>query len=181
MINLNYVKTFLEAVQSFLTSLALVAGGIWTYYNYIYKRERWPQAELKISEASYERDGQIYLSVQINMRNIGQIMLPITSVVTRVQEVSLLNNNHTPRYYPKDEGVVLDWPISIENEKKYNKGELELEPNEVHQFDFDFLLKTDIRIVKITVYIPNIRKFKQGIGWLTTSIHSIQAEKSSTC
>jgi hypothetical protein len=116
---------------------------------------------------------QIYLSVKIHIKNIGQLLLPIDCVVTRVQQVSPLTHDYRPRYHPNEEGVVLDWPTLVEKTKTYHAGELELEPNETHEFDFDFLLAQDTRIIKVTAYIPNIRKSKRGIGWLASSIHSI--------
>jgi hypothetical protein len=173
MTTLSHIKEWSEIAQSVLTSLALVVGGSWTYYNFIYKRERWPKAEFQVCESSYVNGEQIYLSVKIHIKNIGQLLLPIDCVVTRVQQVSPLTHDYRPRYHPNEEGVVLDWPTLVEKTKTYHAGELELEPNETHEFDFDFLLAQDTRIIKVTAYIPNIRKSKRGIGWLASSIHSI--------
>jgi hypothetical protein len=173
MTSLGHIKEWSEVVQSILTSLALVLGGLWTYYIFIYKRERWPRADVQILEASYGNGDQVYLSVKIIIRNIGQLLLPIGRVVARVQQVSPKTHDYNPSYHPNELGVVLDWPTLAEKTKNYESGELELEPNETHQFDFDFLLAADARIVKVTAYITNIRKAKKGIGWLATSIHSI--------
>jgi len=170
---LSHIKEWSEIVQSILTSVALVAGGSWTYYNFIYKRERWPRAEVHLCGTSYVEGGRVFLSVKIHIKNIGQLLLPIVCVQTRVQQVSPLTEDYSPEYHPKEKGVVLDWPTLEEMTMTYEVGDLELEPNEPHEFDFEFLLSDDIRIVKITAYIPNPRKSKQEIGWLASSIHSI--------
>jgi hypothetical protein len=84
-----------------------------------------------------------------------------------------LTDDYSPKYHPREKGVVLDWPTLEEKTMTHEVGDLELEPNETHEFDFEFLLLDDIRIVKITAYIPNPRKSKREIGWLASSIHSI--------
>jgi hypothetical protein len=153
--------------------MALVAGGSWTYYNFIYKRERWPKAEVQLCGTSYVNGGQVFLSVKIHIKNIGQLLLPIVCVKTRVQQVSPLTDDYSPKYHPNEKGVVLDWPTLEEKTMTYKVGDLELEPNEIHEFDFEFLLSEATRIVKITAYISNARKSKREIGWLASSIHSI--------
>jgi hypothetical protein len=174
MIKISHIKTWAELAQATLTSLALMAGGVWTYYNYVHKRERFPRAEVQISAASFMGAGWIYLSTRICIKNIGQLLLPVSAVTARVQQVAPATDDYTPRYHPNDDGVVFDWPTLAEKEKRFERGELELEPNEIHHFDFDFKLPADAQIVKITAFAPNMRKAKRLIGWLATSIYSIQ-------
>ncbi len=171
--NLSDVKTLTEVIQSIFTSLALAVGGAWTYYNYIYKRERYPRASVQISASSFAESEWTYLLAKITITNIGQLLLPVKRVVARVQQVSPLIHEYVPQYHPDAKGVVLDWRTLNERAKEVEAGKLELEPNEIHETDFEFLLPANIKIVKITAYIPNVRKAKQGIGWLASSIHLI--------
>lgn len=173
MTNLSHIKTWSETVQSILTSLALVVGGAWTYYNYVYRRERFPRAEVRIDASSFSETEWTYLTVKIYIKNIGQLLLPVKRIVARVQQVSPFTHECEPKYHPNADGVVLDWRTLTERIMECPPGELELEPNEIHEIDFEFLLDPNIRIIKITAYIPNARKVRQGIGWLATSIHSI--------
>jgi hypothetical protein len=174
MINFSDIKAWSEIIQSIFTSLALAAGGAWTYYNYIYKRERYPRASVQIYASSIAESEWTYLLTKIIIKNIGQLLLPVKRVVARVQQVSPLIHEYVPQYHPDSNGVVLDWRTLTERAKEVEAGMLELEPNEIHEIDFEFLLPANIRIVKITAYIPNVRKAKQGIGWLASSIHLIE-------
>lgn len=174
MINVNQVKTWAELAQAILTSLALAAGGAWTYYNYVHKRERFPRAEVQISISSFFETGWIYMSVQIYIRNIGQLLLPFSSVIVRVQQVAPATDDYNPRYHPNEDGIVFDWPTLDERAKRFERGDLELEPNESHQLDFDFRIPAGIKIVKITAFAPNERKAKRNIGWLATSVYLIE-------
>lgn len=174
MINVSQAKTWTELAQATLTSLALAAGGAWTYYNYVHKRERFPRAEVQISISSFCETGWIYMSARICIKNIGQLLLPVSSVKVRVQQVAPATDDYSPRYHPTEDGIVFDWPTLAEREKRFERGDLELEPNESHQFDFDFRLPADTKIVKVTAFAPNVRKAKRLIGWLATSVYSIE-------
>ena len=171
MSNLAHIKTWFETIQPILTSIALIAGGTWTYYNYIYKRERLPRAELTINVSSFSVSEWTYLLAKVHVKNIGQLLLQVKSVTIRVQRVSPQPDYYEPKYHPTPRDVVFDWPMLAQKEKEFVVGDQELEPNEIHETDFDFLLPSNIKIVKITAYIPNIRKAKQDIGWLATSIY----------
>ena len=174
MLNAGQIKPWADLAQATLTSLALAAGGAWTYYNYVHKRERFPRAEVQISVSSFCETGWIYMSARICIKNIGQLLLPISSVTVRVQQVAPATDDYNPKYHPSEDGIVFDWPTLVERESRFERGDLELEPNESHQFDFDFRLPQDIKIVKVTAFAPNVRKAKRLIGWLATSFYSME-------
>lgn len=131
---------------------------------------------MQIKASSFAEDGWTYLTAKIYIKNIGQLLFPVKRVVVRIQQVSPFNNECQPKYHPHAEGVVLNWRTLTERTMECDPGDLELEPNEIHEVDFDFLVDPTIRIVKITAYISNARKMMQGIGWLATSIHPIGQE-----
>lgn len=174
MINVGHAKTWAELAQATLTSLALAAGGAWTYYNYVHKRERFPRAELQITIFSFYETGWVYMCARVCIKNIGQLLLPVSSVTVRVQQVAPATDDYNPRYHPNDAGTVFNWPTLAEREKVFERGDLELEPNERHQFDFDFRLPAGIKVVKVTAFAPNVRKVKRLIGWLATSVYTIE-------
>jgi hypothetical protein len=74
-INWTNIKTAFETVQSLATILAIIFGGIWTYYNFIKGKIYQPRLEPKISGRIINKGGVDYLVVIAQLKNVG-----ITSV-----------------------------------------------------------------------------------------------------
>jgi hypothetical protein len=62
---LSLIKESIETFQAILTCGALIAGGAWTYYTYIYKREKVPRALIEPVALSFLSSEGIYISVSI--------------------------------------------------------------------------------------------------------------------
>ena len=168
--SLSEIKTNLEIAQSLL----IILGVAWSYYNYIYKRERFPRAHFSCVAASYKVPGYFFLTVTVEIKNIGSQLLRIGFVEVRIQQILPLYHDYMPSYHPPDDGISFGWPALEVKYKRFERGEIiEIEPGEIHQFTFDFLLPEAIELIRIYAYTKNIKKAKKDFVWEVMTTHTL--------
>lgn len=171
MISLVNIKSFLEILQSLLTCLALISGGLWTYYIFLHKRERFPRAHISLNAFSLATSFGTYLSVKALIKNTGSLLLELYSVELRIQQILPLEENYEPRYLPATD--IFDWPLISLRKRDFDRYSLEIEPNEEHQLFFDFMLPRHLACLKVYMYVQNRTKAKHSLGWTASLIYSL--------
>jgi hypothetical protein len=168
--SLSEIKTNLEIAQSLL----IILGVAWSYYNYIYKRERFPRAHFSCVAASFKVPGGSFLTVTVEIKNIGSQLLRIGFVEVRIQQILPLYDDYMPPYHPPIDGISFGWPALEVKCRNFERGEiLEIEPGEVHPVTFDFLLPETIELIRIYAYTKNIKKAKKEFGWEVMATHTL--------
>jgi len=165
------IKSFLEILQPLLTCLALISGGLWTYYIFLYKRERFPRAHITVNAFSLTTSLGTYLSVKALIKNTGNLLLEPYSVELRIQQILPCEDNYEPSYVQATD--VFDWPLISLRKRDFDQYSLEIEPNEEHQLFFDFMLPKHLACIKIYLYVQNQKKARYNLGWATSLIYSL--------
>jgi len=167
--SLSQLKTFIEILQGLLTCIALFSGGVWTYYTFIYKREKIPRAVVESSIKSCLISDEIYLCVSLVIRNVGSTLISFKEINVRIQQIIPKCDGYEPNYYPNNSSAEFGWPTIARNEQKFPKRTLEIEPSENHQFLFEFLLPTNLELAKI---YSHVQEYRSDLGWSIKQLHS---------
>lgn len=64
-------------VESVLTSLAILVGGVWTYFKFFRGRTFRERLEAGVSASRGDTDGVAFLEVVVTVRNVGLSKVPI--------------------------------------------------------------------------------------------------------
>ena len=180
-------KDALAAAQSLMTMLAILVGAFWSYRAFVRGRLRYPRIDLThVISHRYLSDGRILLHVNVAMKNQGSILARIGESHTAVQLVlPLLDDNdladcglEKSELYAISagaiEGTVIErmrkdetdiaWTQLARIDKSWDQGYCEIEPGELENFGFDFVLRSGVRTVRVYSFFRNNRK-RRGLGW----------------
>jgi hypothetical protein len=82
------IKTKIEIISGVLTSLAILAGGIWTLIRYLQNRQRYPRVAVKhqVIQKSLG-NGKILLHVITEVDNLGDVLIKLESGEIRLLQV----------------------------------------------------------------------------------------------
>ena len=72
------LEQLVSAVESVVTALGIIVGGIWAYRRFIWHRERNPKAQISqtITQRSLE-NGFVIIHVKVTIKNIGKVLIPL--------------------------------------------------------------------------------------------------------
>ena len=159
------------------TFVAVVAAGVWTWWNFFRFRHHKPKA--KITQTVTHRwmaEDCVLIIVVVSVRNIGSVLLKLGDGVVRLQQV-----HPCPQYvldWIKEREMAQgpqftegDWPVL--GERKLNLTGHEIEPNEQEDIPFDFLLGADTKALRVYSFIANESKNRMAIGWNATMDYDI--------
>ena len=83
--NLDILEKIASAASDVVTMLALVIGGGWAFFRYVLKRENAWNLVIEANPTFHPyRSGQILLSVEIVLKNIGQVRIKPSGVGCRL-------------------------------------------------------------------------------------------------
>lgn len=165
------LKTLSSLVQSVLTSLAILGGGLW----FLWQRQRFPRAEVSHS-VSHWRIGrsQRVLHVAVTIVNKGNVLVQPTRGQVWVQQVLPAGKAIRARFRStqifKDGALEVEWPLIAERPIEWKKGEFEIEPHETDRFAVDLIVPIHVRKVRIYSYLQNVAKRGRPIGWKVVTI-----------
>jgi hypothetical protein len=127
--------------------------------------------------------GQILLRIDVFVANGGNVLLKFESGVIRVNQVlpekafffgdltcgqTIIDFNLANTVWPTIANRPLNWLAGTEPE---------IEPNEIDEFNYDFIIPSDAKIVEIYIFYRNVDKYPNRIGWGHTSIHDLTNKK----
>lgn len=167
------IKTLAETAQAAITTAAIIAGGIWSYFRFVKNRLFYPRAELKHEIVQKNLvEGKSLLRITLAVFNNGDVLLPISSVWTRVHQIKPvtgkiledLTNNQDPAMAEEAE---ITWPEIGIRQIEYTS-DAEIEPGESESFHFDFVIDSTVKSVQIYSFFSNVRK--ENAGWPLTTI-----------
>lgn len=168
-------KTLAETIQAFVTSLGLLAAGLWSYLLFVKRRQRFPRAELR-HEVALIRPSPTHtiLHVKATLRNVGDVLIRVVSARVHVGRVLPLTEEATTKL---QEGCDLvsagesdvRWPTVGSRECPWTENPCEIEPGESDDFHIDIPLETGGSILEVYSYFQNEAKKGRNIGWRYTS------------
>ena len=183
---LNFLKdqhnlVTLQTLQLLIMSIAIVVGGIWTYILFVRKRQKYPRANITHRVEHWPvSDGKTLLRVTVNISNEGEILLSLVSGFTRVQQMmpwppELLEFIKRDKEFVKGGQTEVEWPLLKQRPFPFEKREREIEPGEIDEVHFDFIIDPEVQIVVLYSYLKNKRKWRREIGWNTTSVYELRS------
>jgi hypothetical protein len=102
-------------------------------------------------------------------------VLEIDNVEIRIQQILPVPGDYVPDHYPSGESPIFGWPPISVFQQSFQKGVLKIEPGEMHQLLFDFILPRELEVVKLYLYVCNRKKKKRSLGWSATRIYDFTA------
>ncbi len=175
---MEYWKDLSAIVQSSMTSIAIVIGGIWTYLLFVRQRLNYPKLIIELEVVDHLlTDNQRLVHAEVKISNVGSVILDSDYAELRIRQVSPVPEEHKKAIEagndPVEEGEAeVLWPLINEREWKWEKGHFEIEPGEADSLHADFIIENDINLVEFYFYIKNGTKVKSKLGWPLTKIHN---------
>lgn len=177
--DLETIQIASEIASYWVTIIAICVGGYWTYNNFVLKRERFPSANVEHAISCRETpNGRILLRLEITVSNVGEILINLADILVRIQWVlpidsqiqKLIDAAHSSN------NLVVAWPLIQERRK--NKLNVAIEPNEQHTFDLDFVISpssdgTLPATIRIYSHFRNSKFRGKTRGWSGRSFHDI--------
>lgn len=173
-------KLWTESIEALMTVAAIIVAGIWTYRLYVKKRIRFPKAVIsqEINAFPLNEDKACVHRI-INIKNIGEVILSIKSVVCLIYQLSPLQDpfreeiegNQPPYDELKKE---LKWPVLEDRSISWQPGEFEIEPGEEDTIHIDSIIPGGVEIISIYTYCKNLKKHRRELGWQTYGIYRVK-------
>ena len=173
-LSLSTVKDIATIVQSIFTVVAVITAGVWTYWLFVRKRQKYPSAKIE-HQISHRliANGKVLLSVNVLVSNLGNVLLSLKEGKIRVNQM-LPPQDELLDILTSSEGTrVTNWHLlsPLVNPIGY-KGH-EIEPGESQQFLFHYVIDANIQTILVYTYFRNIEKLRRNIGWALTTIYDL--------
>lgn len=183
-------KDKINVAEAIVSIFAIIVGGVWTYNLFIKERRHYPHAniEQKVSHAALSKHINL-LRVGIELTNTGSSRLLSGKSVIRIQQI--LPVLPCPKQGPcaKDEvssalreierkANTFSWRLIAKREHNFKKA-LDIEPGEKDFIEYEFVVPTEIKVVRIYSYFRNDKRSKNHdeIGWSISSHYDFEKPK----
>ena len=178
-------KEKIETLESIITIIAIIVGGVWTYNIFIKERRDYPHANIDQNVSHTKLSDEInLLRVSIELTNTGNSILAIKKSIVRVQQIlpvphcaenkpcvtDEVNTALRDRQRKEDR---FSWPLLSKRERNYEKP-LDVEPKENEILDFEFAIPSKIVTVRIYTFFRNEEKSegKNEVGWSVSTYYN---------
>ena len=168
-----FVTDLYGTVESIVTVLAILVGGIWTYQLFVKRRVR--DAKLELTHSLLAKrldDGKILLHLTLKIQNVGEVLVHIRKLEAWIQQVTPVTAEATREIEEHDPmsltgALEIQWPLIGERETTWGPGQFEIEPGESDDESIDFVVDGPLEVVRAYTRIPNEKK-RTGVGWSET-------------
>ena len=188
----------LDLVKRMTEIAALWVAGLWTYWLFVQKRERWPKACLRHHIRSWPVAGDRQLvRVNLNVQNVGELLLKIRAGFAEVYQLKpwpqeLTQSSIDKIKFRHPEGTEFRWPrlayLSLDGksaDEPESAGEYEarefdgydIEPSESEELIFDFIIPAGAELVSVYSRIENAMLGEREFGWNLTTLFRIDTEE----
>ena len=175
------LKDIAAIVQSSVTAVAIVVGGIFAYYKLQLFRDLEPH--LTITHEISHRfigDSYVHIAVTANLYNSSRVSVEIRRFTFRLQEIAPVPDSEIERLYEEvfEDRVedYIQWPTLDGIDLSRNRGEMIVEPGGAHRETFEFIVSTGIETVMVYTYFYNStspQNSQSAEGWGATTVYDI--------
>jgi len=177
------VDKLVSIIQKIVTIAAIIIGGLWTYNMFIIHRDAYPKADISYQvEERRLSDEYIFVQVFVRIENTGNTVLRLRRGDVRLLDISFPNKHIEEKIIGFRKPAFRKEPIfnweSIQIVKiEWPKGKIEIEPSEADQLDFEFIIKSKYKVIKIYSWFTNLEKKVGGetIGWTASKLYNIES------
>lgn len=172
-----------SAIESTITAIGIVIGGLWTYNRFI--RQRTERCRVNISDRTTCKvvsPDHILLHVESQISNIGNVLVPLELARTIVYQVLPLGADLEGRLSKgekifAEDRTVIPWPKLERRVWRWPKGKSEIEPGETQKLNSEFFIPRSTRAVQITTYLED-SSASQQTGWTEKSLIDVEEQLS---
>jgi hypothetical protein len=162
--DINKIESISSIIKNGFTVIAIIAGGIWTFFHYFKGRTFKPRLELKISGELQNNDNSKCLITKVRLKNVGLSKLEIKQKGTGMRIISIDEVPHSNKA-KRLEGNRLR-TVTIFKEHEW------IEPNEIIDDVQVFLLPNKSKNILL-----DARVISKSIAWRAKCIASYSIEK----
>jgi hypothetical protein len=169
------LKDWVDVAQSVVTIVAVIVGGIWTYDVFIKERRDYPHANIEhqITHLALS-DKQNLLRVGLDLTNAGSSLMKIDHSLIRIQQIlpaASCSNDPCATSQLKEALAGIErkedrfaWPLIAE---RTVTDPIEIEPGEKQSLDYEFVIESTVKAVRIYTYFKNEQRSKEDKeqGW----------------
>ena len=173
------IEQIVSIARDLATVGALIVGGLWGYWLFVQKRQKYPRAcvEHQITHRHVGHD-KVLLHVEVAVCNIGDVLIELVESATIVSRVLPLPTEVREKIVAKQDPVeepktAIEWPILDSRENRWAKDDCEIEPGETQGIQSDFVLDDDVGLVHVYSYVINEKKRPQRLSWDVTTLYDI--------
>lgn len=189
---LTWIKNFGESLKPIFEIAAIIIAGIWSYHLFVKKRVDYPFPETNhtITHRNLE-NGKLFLCLIVTIKNAGNVLLELKTGRIFIRQIrpihdDLINLMHNANITDLREGKVSDlfqekcskikWHEIGYRELQWGDGEIRIEPGEVEEFQYDFILDDSIRTISVITYFRNDKLGEPEVGWRKTTLFDLQGD-----
>jgi hypothetical protein len=178
-------KEKVQTAQAMVTMAAVIVGGFWTYHLFVKERHQYPHAKIeqKVSHVALSKKTNL-LRVGVDITNTGTSRIVIAKGIARIQQILPLSECPDTGACATEEIKValanverkadgLTWPLLAARNASFTDP-LDIEPGEKDSFEFEFVIPSNVEVVRIYTYFRNDKKSTatDEIGWWASSYYS---------
>jgi hypothetical protein len=181
-------KDAAQAVGSIATVVAVAMGGAWTYVLFRWRRIRYPRLNVQHKIYHWPVNGKLLLHVAVETKSVGDVVLCLESMFVRVQQLMPLPADVLAAMASGKDPVAQNesevaWPEIDCRPCNWKAEPREIEPGEIEEHHFDFVIPAYVERIEVYSHIVNARKARRllfwkarkAIGWNTTTVYSLEA------
>ena len=171
-------KDLVAIIQSLVTVVAIVGGGIFAYYKLQIFRTFEPHLTISHEVSHrYIGDSYVHIAVTATLYNSSKVKMELRKGFFLLQQISPLSDEEVKslqdQVFENQEFQHIQWPTLEEVEREFGKGELIVEPGESHPETFEFILSQWYDSVMIYTYFYNPMS-SQPQGWVASNVYDIK-------
>jgi hypothetical protein len=183
------IQSTSETLRIYVEIIAIIIAGLWSFRLFIKNREDYPVAEVNHAISHWNLgNNHVYLSLLVTIKNCGKVLIQLDSGMIIVQQILPLLDELKGLIQESSDEDISDGKSKLFHEKnsqiawreigcrepKWKMEEVNIEPGESEEFQYDFILKEDILSIRIKTYFKNIKYINSNIGWRKTTSYNLK-------
>ena len=182
-------RNIFGVIQSFVTAIAIVIGGIWAYSRFQAFRTLQPHLYIR-HRVTHRSLSESYLHIELTavVHNTSRVHVELERGVAIVQEVAPISNAEAEALFEAALGDDADpwipWPIIGRMQRVWENPSLIVEPGATHSETFEFIvLKWEDQSLLLYTYFYNAeaqRHPEMNDGWSATTVYDVFGMRSGS-
>ena len=175
------LKDVAAIIQSSVTAVAIVAGGLFAYYKLQFFRDLEPHLTIT-HEVSHRLIGGSYVHIAVTamLHNSSRVKIGLREGFFLVQQVSPSSNQDVEEWYAevfvRKEQSDIRWPTLDEKPLRWGENELIVEPGESHREVYEYIVSRETESVLLYTYYYNpeyAEHLASPEGWEASTVYDI--------
>ncbi len=163
-----------QGISALATTLAIIVGAVWTYFMFVRKRIGMPKLTIQLeTEVLKLNNDERLVSIMVQLKNTSLVLFGSERAELRVLRVRSANQSEYPFLSQKKNAALeliaaIEWPQIHKKEWLWQTGQFEIEPGEQDVLYTDFVVGSQLELIKLDIFVANPNKKKNDLGWVAT-------------